>query len=75
MDDKLKKLRREKYIKGLLMRIIFACLLFILLFVGKQFSVEIGNLTTDQVIESVQDHSLVDSIQTKIQGWFTNIEE
>lgn len=70
MEERLAKKRRLQYIKGLLLRIIIACSVFILLFIGNLCSVKVFDYSTDQVIEEVQDNSIIEIIEEKLNSIF-----
>ena len=71
MEERLEKKRRLQYIKGLLLRIIIACSIFILLFLGNLYSVKVFDYSTDQVMEEVQDNSIIEIIEEKLNSIFT----
>ncbi len=60
--------RRYQYVKGLLMRIIIACTLFILLFFSNLLSVDVLDYNTKKIVTELQNNSLIESIQDKIGG-------
>ena len=67
----IKAKRRYLYIKGLLMRIILACVIFILLFLGNLLSVNILDYDTNKVVVEIQNNSFLESIQEKLESVFT----
>jgi hypothetical protein len=70
MEEKLKKKRRLQYIKGLFVRIILACAIFILLFLGNLFSVNLFDYNTDKVVIELQNNTLIESIENKLKSIF-----
>lgn len=76
MEEKLQTIsiirkRRYQYVKGLLMRIIVACAIFILLFLGNLFTVDIFDYDTKKVVNEIQNNSLMEAIETKLESIFT----
>lgn len=66
-----KQKRRFQYLKGLLMRIIVVCTIFILLFFGNLFAVKILDYDTNKVVVEIQNNSFLDSIEQKIESAFS----
>lgn len=66
MDLKSKKSIKLQTIKGLLLRIIIACIIFILLFLGRLFSVEVFQYNTDSIIEQLQNNEWIERLEEKI---------
>lgn len=62
--------QRKQYVKGLLLRIIVACTIFLLLFLGNLLTIEILDYNTDKVVEEIQDNSLIESIEAKFKKTF-----
>ncbi len=65
MELKNKKLIKMQKIKGLLLRIILACMLFILLFLGRLLSVEVFQYNTDSIIQQLQNDEWIHYIEEK----------
>lgn len=72
MEETLAKQRRLQYIRGLFVRIILACAIFILLFLGNLLEVNLFDYDTPKVVKEIQDNSLVESIEDKFESIFSN---
>lgn len=68
MELKNKKLIKIQKIKGLLLRIILACMLFILLFLGRLLSVEVFQYNTDSIIKQLQNNEWIHYIEEKMKS-------
>lgn len=66
-DHKSKSIR---YFKGLFGRIIVACFLFLLLFLGRMFSVNLVDQSTESVINEVRNNKFVESLEEKLSALF-----
>jgi hypothetical protein len=53
------------------MRIIVACAIFILLFLGNALSVHVFDYDTKKVVTEIQNNTLIDSIEEKLKAVFT----
>lgn len=67
----MQRAERMKRIRGLLLRIILACTIFILLSFGKLCSVELFDYNTELVIEQVENNSWMETIQQKLKALFS----
>ncbi len=68
MEIKDPKVVRIQRIKGLLGRIILACIIFIFLFIGRLLSLEILQYSTDSIIEQLQNNDWLDYMEEKIKS-------
>lgn len=59
---------KKKYIKGLLLRIILCCTIFLLLFIMDIGKVEIMEYDTQKIVSLVGDNSIVQSIEQFISN-------
>ncbi|ABX42927.1 hypothetical protein [Lachnoclostridium phytofermentans] len=64
------KSKSTRYFKGLFGRIIMACFLFLLLFLGRMFSVNVFGQSTDSVIKEVRYNKYVESLEQKLTDLF-----
>ncbi|WP_312372407.1 hypothetical protein [Lachnoclostridium sp.] len=64
------KSKSTRYFKGLFGRIIIACFLFLLLFLGRMFSVNVFGQNTDSIIEEVRNNKYVESLEQKLTELF-----
>ncbi len=71
-DNKSKSIR---YFKGLFGRIIVACFLFLLLFLGKMFSVNVVGESTESVLEEVRNNKFVESLEKKLSDVFQKTDQ
>lgn len=71
MKEKLMKQHTGQYVKGLFVRIIIACLIFILLFVGNLFAIDIMDYHTDNVILEMKDNTIIENIEVKLKDIFS----
>lgn len=72
MEEKLAKQRRLQYMKGLFVRIILACAIFILLFLANLLAVNLFDYNTEKVVIEVQDNSIIESIEERFESIFSN---
>ncbi len=70
-DQKTKSIR---YFKGLFGRIIIACFLFLLLFLGRIFSVNVVGQNTESVLDEVRNNKFVESLEQKLSEVFQKSE-
>lgn len=70
MKTKNIKIRKFRRIEGFLFRIIISCIIFILLFISKHFTVDVFHYNTDKVVVQLQDNTVIESLETKIKNWF-----
>lgn len=70
-DQKTKSIR---YLKGLFGRIIIACFLFLLLFLGRIFSVNVIGQNTESVLDEVRNNKFVESLEQKLSEVFQKSE-
>ena len=59
---------RNKYIKGLLVRIIICCAIFLVLYIMDLGKVEIMEYDTQDIVTMVEDNSIVQSIEEFISN-------
>lgn len=64
------KSKSTRYFKGLFGRIIVACFLFLLLFLGRMFSVSVFDQSTDSIIKEVRNNEYVESLEQKVTDLF-----
>jgi hypothetical protein len=64
------KSKSTRYFKGLFGRIILACFLFLLLFLGRMFSVNVFGQNTDSIIKEVRNNKYVESLEQKLTDLF-----
>ncbi len=61
---------KNKYFKGLLLRIILCCTIFLLLFIMDIGKVEIMEYDTQKIVSMVEDNSIVQSVEQFISNLF-----
>lgn len=64
------KSKSTRYFKGLFGRIIVACFLFLLLFLGRMFSVNVFDQSTDSIIKEVRNNEYLESLEQKVTDLF-----
>lgn len=62
---------KNKYFKGLLVRIILCCTIFLLLYIMDIGKVEIMEYDTQKIVSMVEDNSFVQSIEEFISNLFS----
>lgn len=71
MESANKQNKTMGYTKGLLIRIIVACSIFILMFLAGKFSVKVLDYDIKDVNDEIQDNSFVEDIEAKLKSFFT----
>ncbi len=66
-DSKSKSIR---YFKGLFGRIIMACLLFLLLFLGRMFSANVFGQSAESVVKEIRNNEFVEALEQKLTDIF-----
>lgn len=69
VNNQQKRNSKSKYIKGLLIRIIISCILFLALYLCNLFEVEVYEYNTDKVMEEVADNHVVEKIEDTVADW------
>lgn len=64
-----------RYLKGLFGRVIVACFLFLLLFLGRLFTVNVAGQTTDSVMKEVRNNKFVESLEQKLSDVFQKTDQ
>ncbi|MBE5962887.1 MAG: hypothetical protein E7256_16175 [Lachnospiraceae bacterium] len=68
-NNEHKRNTKYKYLKGLLIRIILSCLLFLALYLCRLFGVEVYEYNTDKVMEKVADNTAIERIEDTVANW------
>ncbi|WP_066719383.1 hypothetical protein [Clostridium sp. Marseille-P299] len=69
INTKTGKKKKNQYIKGLLIRIIICCTIFLILFTMDMAKVEILDYDTQKIITMIEDNSIVNYIEEVISNF------